>query len=294
MKNKILFISSILAVMTLMFCANPDDSIDLNCLDDASMEDHCGVYPIPSDNDVPIDFCLHVQTEVDQAENANQNIDDDENISIEDRGNHPVVAAPHGAADLGTSDIANKVGDNLGINSIRYFRFKTLLNANVNRPTEQAASAAQEEWAYDAASVYHCYRDHVLDFFGGKNNNFYIEIHGNDREESAQRIEIVCSDDITNMQDGLIEDIFEQEIAIEYGRNTLLHAYTLNQTPDSVYFRASATRTCGLFCSLQDENIPAIHVEIPAAYRGSFNSQARIKIVNMLTSAIARIENEVL
>ena len=294
LKNQILFICAILTMMTFTFCANPEDEIDLNCLDqNDGLHDQCGLIPIPSVNDTPIDFCSHIQTLVDQAE-VNGGLTNKQNIIIEDRGVHPVVAAPHGASDLGTDDIANKVGDNLNINSLRFFRFRTLLNANVNRPTAGAPTAAQEAWDYDASAVYHCYRGHVLDLFKGNSNNFYVEIHGNDRAGSAQRLEIVCSDDITNAQDQSIKAIFAQEIINVYGANTPLQAFTLAQDPNNIYFTASATRTCGLFCSLQNENIPAIHVEIPAAYRGDFNSAARVKIVNLLTTVISRIDSEVL
>ena len=88
---------------------------------------------------------------------------------------------------------------------------------NVNRPTESAPGVAARLEVETAAArdVYQAYRRHVTEAAQGP-VRFYVEVHGNDRQESAGRVEIAT------VGDGSRDDAWRLKTLLEMIRDRRL------------------------------------------------------------------------
>lgn len=104
-----------------------------------------------------------------------------------------VIAAPHGDRDKFTAEIVTTLCKRLGCAGVVAGDFvnpETSKRVNVNRPTEGAGIEPQEEVPTSlASSVYHRFLSAILKA-SGKKLRRYVEIHGNEHEELAKRIEV--------------------------------------------------------------------------------------------------------
>ena len=109
-----------------------------------------------------------------------------------------VVAAPHGTADLGTGAMAAEIARLTGFGLVVATDFNVSEHPGrryqVNRPLEGVAGhpSSEDVESERARSVYEAYERRVRDAAQGP-LAFYVEIHGNSRPESAERVEIATA-----------------------------------------------------------------------------------------------------
>lgn len=104
-----------------------------------------------------------------------------------------VVAAPHGEHDKYTGEMVRLICKQLnapGVIASDFVNPETGHRVNINRPTEGAGVDPQEESLTKlSAAAYHRYLKAVLKACGGL-LDLYVEIHGNEHKELANRIEV--------------------------------------------------------------------------------------------------------
>jgi hypothetical protein len=135
---------------------------------------------------------------------------------------------------------------------------------NVNRPTESAPGAAARLEVETAAArdVYQAYRRHVTEAAQGT-VRFYVEVHGNNRQESAGRVEIatvgISRDDAWRLKT-LLEMIRDSRLPLE-GDVPRLDVWVESQDP--VIYTASAAKQSGILA----QTPLALHIELPRVAR---------------------------
>jgi hypothetical protein len=108
-----------------------------------------------------------------------------------------VVAAPHGASDANTDEMAAEVARRTGFGLVIASGFavedegqgRPGCRYQVNRPREAGRPASEHESTPAARKVYELYERRVLEAAQGP-LRFYAEIHGNSRAQCAGQIEI--------------------------------------------------------------------------------------------------------
>ena len=179
-----------------------------------------------------------------------------------------VIAAPHGTSDIATDLMGRALAKLTGFGLVVATGYANLegegRRLNVNRPTESAPGAAARLEVETAAArdVYQAYRRHVTEAAQGT-VRFYVEVHGNNRQESAGRVEIatvgISRDDAWRLKT-LLEMIRDSRLPLE-GDVPRLDVWVESQDP--VIYTASAAKQSGILA----QTPLALHIELPRVAR---------------------------
>ena len=183
-----------------------------------------------------------------------------------------VVAAPHGSSDQHTGDIVAAIAERTGFASVIASGFtlgpdgpeRAGRRYQVNRPFEGVPGqpSIADVATVEAREVYVAWERRVREAAGGP-LAFYVEVHGNNRRESAGRIEIAT-----------VGIDYEQAIRLrtlfELIRDAHLRGHpgpwrleVFVEPADTVRFTASGAKRDGIL------RLPehALHIELPRAAR---------------------------
>ena len=203
-----------------------------------------------------------------------------------------VIAAPHGTSDVRTGEIATELARRTGFGVVVATGFQlepdTKERADrryqVNRPLEGVPGRPPpEEVATEAArQVYEAYERRVREVAQGP-LLFYAEIHGNNRRESAERIEVatvgVGREHALRLRT-LLELIRDAHLG---GRSEAPRLHIFVEPADSLRYTASGAKRCGILC------IPerALHIELPKAARTEWREVYTAILADFLSQALA-------
>ena len=203
-----------------------------------------------------------------------------------------VVAAPHGTSDRGTDEIATEISRRTGFGLVVATGFSIGRDADdgqsrryhVNRPLEGAPGlrAADERPSEPARRVYQQYEQRVREVSAGP-LAFYVEIHGNNRRESANRIEIATvgvDREYAQRLRALCELIRDAHLRGHAGAPRL---DVLIEPADQIYYTASAAKRDGILKLPQR----ALHFELPASARAEWRELYAAILADFITEAIA-------
>ena len=179
-----------------------------------------------------------------------------------------VIGAPHGTSDIATDVMGRALAKLTGFGLVVATGYANLdgegRRLNVNRPTESAPGAAArlEVETPAARDVYEAYRRQVGEAAQGL-VRLYVEVHGNNRQESAGRMEIatvgVSRDDAWRLKT-LLELIRDSRVPPE-GDVPRLDVWVESQDP--VIYTASAAKQSGILARTS----LALHIELPRVAR---------------------------
>jgi hypothetical protein len=201
-----------------------------------------------------------------------------------------VVAAPHGTSDPGTAEIATELADRSGFGLVVATGFVTApgedgrpaLRYHVNRPLEGAPGRdpAEERATPGAARVYETYERRVREAAGGL-LAFYVEIHGDGRSDTMDRIEIATV--------GIDADAAVQlRTLLELTRDAHLRGHPeaprlaiAIEPADPVFHAAGGAKRQGIL------RLPerALHIELPRAARREFREVYTAVLADFLAQA---------
>jgi hypothetical protein len=186
-----------------------------------------------------------------------------------------VVAAPHGSSDVNTGEIAADLARRTGFGLVIASGFALEPDTRerpgrrfqVNRPFEGVPGRPPGEEAATPAArrVYDAYEQRVLDVARGP-LVFYAELHGNNRRDTADRIEIatvgVDREDAQRLRT-LLELIRDAHLGAHAGAPRLT---VLVEPADPVFYAASGAKRDGIL------RLPAraLHIELPRAARAEW------------------------
>ena len=197
-----------------------------------------------------------------------------------------VIAAPHGTSDSATDLIGAELARLTGWSAVVVRGFSHLDPAgrrlNVNRPTESVPGEAPrlETRTPAAQEVYEAYRAHVAAASQGP-LRFYVEVHGNGRQESAGRIEIATvglnRDEAWRLK-VLLELVRDVHVR---GREGLPRFEVLVEPLDRLHYTASATKEQGVLKTAER----ALHIELPRAARITYREAYTALLADFLTQA---------
>jgi hypothetical protein len=183
-----------------------------------------------------------------------------------------VVAAPHGSSDQHTGDIVAALAERTGFASVIASGFvlepETPGGAGrryqVNRPFEGVPGrpAAEDVATVEARRVYTTWERRVREASEGP-LEFYTEIHGNSRNESADRIEIATVG-VDYEQAVRLRTLFEliREAHLR-GHAGVPRLAVLVEPADAVRYTASGAKRDGTLRLAER----ALHIELPRAAR---------------------------
>jgi hypothetical protein len=203
-----------------------------------------------------------------------------------------VVAAPHGSSDLNTGAIAAEIARRTGFGLVVASGFAVPGHAGerparryqVNRPSEGVPSrpASEDTVTDEARRVYDAYERRVRDIAQGP-LRFYAEIHGNDRRESAGRIEVATV--------GVDREFAQRLRALaELVRDAHLRGHAdaprlevLVEPADPVFYTASGAKREGIL------RVPAraLHIELPRTARAEHRGLYTAIIADFVAQAVA-------
>jgi hypothetical protein len=202
-----------------------------------------------------------------------------------------VVGAPHGSSDLRTADIAAEVARRTGFGLVVATGFSLepgprdapARRYQVNRPSEGAPGRPlAEERVTDAARrVYQMYEARVRETAQGP-LRFYAEIHGNNRAESAHRIEIATV--------GVDREFAQRLRALaELIRDAHLRAHreaprleVAIEPADPVFYTATGAKRDGILRLAER----ALHIELPRSARDDFRELYTSIVVDFVAQAV--------
>jgi hypothetical protein len=186
-----------------------------------------------------------------------------------------VVAAPHGSSDVQTGEIAAGVARRTGFGLVVATGFNIEPDTSerpgrryqVNRPFEGMPSRPpSEDIGSDGARVvYETFERRVREIAQGP-LRFYAEIHGNNRRESAHRIEIATvgvDREYAQRLRALCELIRDAHLR---GHPAAPRLEVLVEPADPIFYAASAAKRDGIL-KLPER---ALHIELPKAARVEF------------------------
>jgi hypothetical protein len=195
-----------------------------------------------------------------------------------------VVAAPHGSSDARTAQIAAAVARRTGFGLVvasgfeleREARERPARRYQVNRPFEGTPSRPpSEDVGTEAARrVYAAYERRVRETAQGP-LRFYAEIHGNNRLESAGRIEIATvgvDKEFAQRLRALAELVRDAHLR---GQSGVPRLDVVIEPADPVFYAASGAKRDGIL-KLPEQ---ALHIELPQA--------ARIEYGRLYTAIVA-------
>ena len=202
-----------------------------------------------------------------------------------------VVAAPHGTSDAQTGEIAAEVARRTGFGLVVATGFNLEADTReapgrryqVNRPFEGVPGRPSSDDAVSegARLVYENFERHVRATAQGP-LHFYAEIHGNNRRESAGRIEIATvgiDREYAQRLRTLCELIRDAHLAGHAGAPRL---DVLIEPADAIFYAASGAKRDGIL-KLPER---AVHIELPKT--------ARVEFRDLYTAIVADFVAQVL
>jgi hypothetical protein len=197
-----------------------------------------------------------------------------------------VIAAPHGGSDTATEVIGADLARLTGWGAVLAQGFSTLgasgRRLNVNRPTESAPGDAPrlEIRTPAAREAFDAYRAHVAQAAQGP-LRLYVEVHGNGRQESAERIEIatvgLTPDEAWRVRT-LLELVRDARLGGIEGPPRLA---VLIEPLDALYYAASAAKEHGVLGTARR----ALHIELPRAARITHREAYTALLADFLTQS---------
>jgi hypothetical protein len=209
-----------------------------------------------------------------------------------------VVAAPHGTSDIHTAEIAAVLAERTGFGAVIATGFvlepdeatRPGRRYQVNRPTEgyPGRSGTAAEVATDGARhVYAEYERRVREAAGGP-LRLYVEIHGNGRHESADRVEIatvgVSPEDAWRLRT-LLELMRDARLRSQAGAPRLA---VLIEPVDAVRYAASGAKQIGILRTPSQ----ALHIELPRAARAEWRDLYTAVLAEFLVEAARVLEGD--
>jgi hypothetical protein len=199
-----------------------------------------------------------------------------------------VVAAPHGASDLGTGAMAAEIARLTGFGVVVATDFTVSeprgRRYQVNRPMEGVAGhpSSEDVESEGARAVYETYERRVRDAAQGP-LVFYAEIHGNSRPDSAERIEIATVG-VDAEQALKLRTLFELVRDAHLRTRPPAPRFQVRVEPaDPVYYTASGAKRAGILRLPQR----ALHIELPRAARHEARELYTAILADFLREAIA-------
>jgi len=199
-----------------------------------------------------------------------------------------VVAAPHGTSDTATDVMGRELAKLTGFGLVVVTGYARLdaegRRYNVNRPTESVpGAAARLEVETEAARrVYQAYRQHVAEAAQGP-LRFYVEVHGNGRQESAGRVEIatvgMSREDAWRLKT-LLELVRDSRVPPE-GDVPRLEVWV--ESHDPVWYTASAAKQSGILAQAP----LALHIELPRLARTTHREAYTTVLADFLIQSAA-------
>jgi hypothetical protein len=202
-----------------------------------------------------------------------------------------VVAAPHGSSDSQTAEIAAEVARRTGFGLVVATGFNLEPDTRehpgrryqVNRPSEGVPSRPpSEDTASDGARVvYDTFEQRVRETAQGP-LRFYAEIHGNNRRESAGRIEIATvgvDREYAQRLRALCELIRDAHLR---GHADAPRLDVLIEPADPVFYAATGAKRDGIL------RLPerAVHVELPKTARVEFRELYTAILADFVAQAV--------
>ena len=199
-------------------------------------------------------------------------------FSSQDNNSDYIITAPHGGYDLMTEIIVRKVCDNILWNCLIAQNFRSKSHPlNVTRPTEKyGVSSNNEVPTKRALYVYGEYLRQI--YLINKAPKLYVEIHGNSRNESKNRIEIATVS-ITDDQARRIKLILENALS-----STKLTQSIAIENIDYIYYHATSSKARGSLSKIK----PALHFEFPKGARMNSTDE----VVTFLSFALPELAVE--
>jgi hypothetical protein len=203
-----------------------------------------------------------------------------------------VIAAPHGSSDSQTAEIAADVARRTGFGLVVATGYNVEPDTRehpgrryqVNRPYEGVPGRPpSEDTASDGARVvYDAFEQRVRQAAQGP-LRFYAEIHGNNRRESANRIEIATV--------GVDREYAQRLRALcELVRDAHLRGHAaaprldvLVEPADAVFYAASGAKRDGIL-KLPER---AVHIELPRVARLEFREVYTAIVADFIAQAVA-------
>lgn len=202
-----------------------------------------------------------------------------------------VVAAPHGSSDAQTGEIAAELARRTGFGLVVATGFaiepQTLEQPGrryqVNRPSEGVPGRppAEDTPTDGARIVYDTYERHVREAAQGP-LRFYAEIHGNNRRESANRIEIATvgiDREYAQRLRTLCELIRDAHLR---GQAAAARLDVLVEPADPIFYAASGAKRDGIL-KLPER---ALHIELPMAARVEFRDVYTAILADFVAQAV--------
>ena len=199
-----------------------------------------------------------------------------------------VIAAPHGTSDTATDVMGRELAKLTGFGLIVATGYANVdaegRRYNVNRPTESApgAAARTEVETAVARDVYQAYRRSVTEAAQGA-VRFYVEVHGNNRQETAGRMEIATvgvSRETAWRLKTLLELIRDSRLPAE-GDVPRLEVWVESQ--DLLVYTASAAKQSGILA----QTPLALHIELPRAARTTHREAYTTLLADFLIQSAA-------
>ena len=203
-----------------------------------------------------------------------------------------VIAAPHGTSDVGTGDMAADVARRTGVGLVVASGFNVEPDTHerpgrryqVNRPVEGVPGRPPTEEVDTAAarSVYEAYERGVREVSQGP-LRFYAEIHGNNRRDASERIEIatvgVDREQAVKLRT-LLELIRDAHLR---ARPPALRLEIRVEPADPLVYAASGAKRAGILRLPQR----ALHIELPRVARHEGRELYTLILSDFLLQAIA-------
>lgn len=201
-----------------------------------------------------------------------------------------VVAAPHGTSDVRTGDIAEAVARRSGFGLVVATGFALEPDTptspgrryQVNRPMEGVPGRppSEESTTPGARRVYEAYEARVREVAQGP-LRFYAEIHGNNRGDCADRIEIATV--------GVDRDLAQRfRVLVEMIRDAHLRAHVgaprldvLIEPADTLRYTASGAKRDGIL-QLPERGL---HIELPKCARAGFRALYTAVLADFIAQA---------
>jgi hypothetical protein len=203
-----------------------------------------------------------------------------------------VVGAPHGSSDVRTAEIAAEIARRTGFGLVVATGFALVPERRgrpgrryqVNRPFEGVPGrpSSEEVATPRARRVYEAYERSVLAAARGP-LLFYAEIHGNNRPETARRIEIatvgVDRDEAARLRT-LAQLIRDAHLAAAPAAPRL---EVLVEPADPIFYTAAGAKRDGVL------RLPerALHIELPQAARTDFRTLYTAILAQFLAESAA-------
>jgi hypothetical protein len=195
-----------------------------------------------------------------------------------------VIGVPHGTTDIATDLIGLDLARRTGFGAVVATGFGKLdaqgRRYNVNRPTESVAGdpPRSERETEAARRVNDSYGRSVAEAAQGP-LRFYVEIHGNDHQDTTGRVEIATVG-VTR------EDAWQLKTLLELVRDAHLRGRPdapkleiLVEPVDALRYAASASKSGGLL----GRSEKSLHIELPKAVRTTYREAYTAMLGDFLT-----------